>query len=272
MKRCAWMLGMAGILKLLTGCATQAAAPERPAALSPAIETGFLNKSLDNGALMKRYVVYVPYGYTPEKAWPMIMFLHGAGERGRDGLLQTEVGLGAAIRRHADRWPAIVVMPQCPENMFYDALFDDIERAMNRTFEEYNIDRKRVYLTGLSMGGYGTWIWGALKTDTFAALMPICGGGEIMDIKMKIGASGGKETYGTLDERVKKLAQVPIWAFHGADDDVVSPERSRKMVKLVKAAGGDVQYTEFPKTGHNSWDQAYNLEKAIDWLFAQHLK
>ena len=107
-------------------------------------------------------------------------------------------------------------------------------------------------LAGLSMGGYGTWIYGAMKIDTFAALMPICGGGKVED--------------------AAALAKVPIWAFHGAADETVKPEESRKMVEAVKKAGGNVQYTEYKGVGHNSWDAAYGDSKAITWLLSQRKK
>lgn len=271
MKRCLWVLSFAGMIKLLTGCATTDIVEDKPVSISglSPVATGFINKTLGDSAVMKRYVVYVPGEYTADQAWPMIVFLHGAGERGKDGLIQTEVGLGTAIRRHMNQWPAIVVMPQCPENQFWDSILPDLEQAMANTKAEYRIDASRIYLTGLSMGGYGTWIWGAMKSDTFAALMPICGGGELPDIKHLIGVKGDTDPMGTLEERVKRLATVPIWAFHGADDTVVLPERSREMVKRVEQAGGSVRYTEFPKTGHDSWSQAYTDETAIHWLFEQ---
>lgn len=233
--------------------------------------TGFLNKTVDVAGGARKYVVYVPADYTPAKPWPMIVFLHGAGERGDDGLVQSEVGLGEAIRRNAARFPAIVVMPQCPANQFWDATLPAIEGAMAQTTAAYNVDPECVYLTGLSMGGYMTWIWGALKTDTFAALLPICGGGDLDDIRRLIGAKGPAVDFGTPEARLAKLATVPIWAAHGAKDSVVKPERSRDMVEKVKQAGGDVKYTEYPNTDHNSWDATYADDDVIDWLFAQRL-
>jgi predicted peptidase len=146
---------------------------------------------------------------------------------------------------------------------------DLLDTAIARTRGEYNVDSKRITLTGLSMGGYGAWIWGPTHTDLFAALMPICGGGNTFDIEHLLGRKQHSD-YGSLDERVKKLATLPIWAFHGTDDDVVPVERSREMVALVEKAGGKVKLTEFPNVGHNSWDHAYAEKKAIEWLLAQH--
>ncbi len=272
MKRCIRMLGLGGLAVALVGCASVNVRSERDKGAAAqggqGMVTGFLNKTLENCDAMARYVVYVPHDYTPDKAWPLIVFLHGAGERGSDGLIQTEVGIGTAIRRHADWFPAIVLFPQCPESKFWDVIIGDIERAMTKTQQEYRIDPDRIYLTGLSMGGYGVWLWGAKKTDTFAALMPICGGGDMSELLL-MSRKPPVYDFGSMEERVKKLSKVPIWAFHGADDETVPPDRSRRMVKLVKDAGGDVKYTEFPKTGHNSWDAAYGEEKHILWLLKQ---
>jgi predicted peptidase len=118
------------------------------------------------------------------------------------------------------------------------------------------------------MGGFGTWIWGGLQPERFAALMPICGGGD-PDFIERLGSGQAANTPGTMEDRVRGLATVPVWAFHGADDDVVPPELSRDMVERLKAVGGEVRYTEFPETGHNSWDQAYGHAEAVAWLFEQ---
>ena len=213
------------------------------------IATGFINKCVEIDGKEYRYVVYVPREYDPDEAWPFVLFLHGAGERGKDGLLQTEVGLGRAIRRNPGRFPCIVAMPQCPSGVWWDSAVKEVEISSAVTLREYNIDRERIYLTGISMGGYGTWIYGAKKTDVFAALMPVCGGGHVED--------------------APTLATIPVWAFHGADDEVVDPEESRKMVEAVRSAGGTVKYTEFENTGHNSWDDAYGEAKHIKWLLKQ---
>jgi predicted peptidase len=201
-----------------------------------------------NGA-KRAYVVYVPRDYTPHKAWPLIMFLHGMGERGSDGLQQTQVSIATAIRWHADRFPCLVVMPQCPGDVHWDKAADDIDTALANTRSEYNVDPDRIYLTGLSMGGFATWSYGAHRLDVYAALMPICGGGDPND--------------------APRLAKAPIWAFHGADDKTVPPQRSREMVEAVKKAGGKINYTEYPGVPHNSWDKTYDDPEAIKWLLCQ---
>jgi len=219
------------------------------AARSAGIETGFINKTLMHGDEEIPYVVYVPRDYDPGQSWPVILFLHGAGERGVDGLVQTEVGIGRAIRRYPDRFPCLVVMPQCPPDVWWDRAIDRAEMSLAQTLAEYSTDPDRIYLTGLSMGGFGTWLLGAAQADRFAALMPICGGGQVED--------------------AAALARLPIWAFHGDADSVVPPEQSRVMVKAVQAAGGAITYTEYEGVDHNSWDPAYSDEAAIAWLLQQ---
>jgi predicted peptidase len=197
----------------------------------------------------RAYVVYVPRGYTPEQAWPLVVSLHGMGERGDDGWLQTEVGIGRAIRRNADRFPCLVVMPQCSDEVYWDKATADIDTALADTRSDYNVDPACIYLTGLSMGGFGAWIYGVLHVDTFAALIPICGGGNPAD--------------------APKLAQIPIWVFHGADDDKVPVQKSREMVAAIQKAGGNIKYTEFRGVDHNSWDPAYDDPATMKWLLKQ---
>lgn len=211
--------------------------------------TGFINQTMSVDGEKRKYVVYVPHAYTPDQKWPLVVFLHGMGERGDDGLLQTEVGIGPAIRKFPDRYQCLVVMPQCPDDTIWTAAEEHIEEAIEETMEDYDVDRDRVYLTGLSMGGFGTWHYGADNAEEFAALVPICGGGNVDD--------------------AEELADLPIWVFHGADDPVVSPEQSRTMFEAIKAEGGDIRYTEFEDTGHNSWDKAYQHPDLMDWLLEQ---
>lgn len=264
MKFFRWTAATVGALIALGGCMTHRAAID-PSVRS-GIATGFINKTMVVDGNPRRYVVYVPREYDPAQTWPLIVFLHGAGERGDDGLAQTEVGIGTAIRRHADRFPCLVLMPQCPDSVkipdnpnpkeiekvigkILCEFMDHIETAYDQTLKNYSVDPSRVYLTGISMGGFGTWILGARHHDRYAAIMPICGGG--------------------LKDDASKLATLPVWAFHGTDDSVVPADESRKMVKAVREAGGKVQYTEFPGVDHNSWDPAYDDEKAIRWLLNQ---
>jgi len=252
------MAGILSISLLLTACAAHGPACVETA--SSTIPTGFIDMTTTAGGQDQPCVLYVPRDYDPARSWPLIVFLHGAGERGSDGLRQTSVGIGPAIRQFPNRFPCLVLMPQCPRGHFWSPSFKMrdqemknalpfVDDAMAQVLTRYNIDHDRVSLTGLSMGGYGTFIYGAQHIDKFSALMPICGGGRVEDAAI--------------------LAKVPVRVFHGADDQVVPPEKSKEMVEAIKAAGGDVEYTEFPDTGHDSWDKVYRNSSSIKWLLEQ---
>lgn len=232
------------------------------------MKTGFIKKSIPVHQSEEHYTVYVPGDYTADAAWPLIVFLHGAGERGDDNEAPRMQGIAEVIEKTPERVPAIVLIPQCPKGEVWNTRHDQLEAMLETTRKEYNIDDSRIYLTGLSMGGYGTWLWGAINTDTFAALVPICGGGDPEDIQQLLNAKGGNP-YGSLASRLRALATVPIWAFHGADDTVVPPDRSRFMVEEIKKRGGTIKYTEYEGVGHNSWDKAYQESDVIEWLLQQ---
>ena len=220
-------------------------------------ETGFIPFATQAEGEEQPAVVYVPEDYDAEREWPLVVFLHGMGERGDDGHRQAEVGIGKAIRQHPERFPCLVVMPQCSINTTWSSSKNrkgapaskHIDAAIEHVMEKYNVDENRVSRTGLSMGGYGTFSYGALNIERFSALMPICGGGN--------------------PNNAAALAKKPMWVFHGGADPVVNPDQSKRMVEAVRDAGGDVQYTEYPGVGHNSWDKAYGAKEAIEWLLAQ---
>lgn len=221
--------------------------------------TGFINMHTRVGDQERPAVVYVPADYDPDKEYPLIVFLHGAGERGDDGLRQTEVGIGPAIRQNPDRFPCIVFIPQCPTGMWWSPVpgrSEDkssgphITDGIDKIKRKFNIDEDRVSLTGLSMGGYGTFAYGADTAAQFSAFMPICGGGDVA------GAA--------------QLASRPMWVFHGEADTVVPMDRSKEMVDAIRDEGGSVKLTTYPEVGHNSWDAAYSKrEGAVEWLLAQ---
>jgi predicted peptidase len=230
-------------------------------------ETGFLNRSVTLSGVTYRYQVYVPPQWTKSQSWPVILFLHGAGERGEDGLIQTEVGLAGSLRRHVERWPAIVVIPQCRKDVWWHSdpkMEAQAMAALERSIREFKGDRARVYLTGLSMGGYGTWAFGSRHIELFAALAPICGGlrapGQWRD---KIAVVGSAE------EIAKRIGKTPVWIFHGDADPTVPVEESRTMRQALQAAGAEPRYTEYPRVGHNSWDKAYAEEELPRWLLSQ---
>src|SRR5881394_3435489 len=234
------------------------------------VQTGFLDRSITVGNRAYHYQVYVPADYASQPSWPAILFLHGAGERGDDGLLQTNVGVGAAIRQNASRYPAIVVFPQVPrDSQWVGTPADMAVAALQQTMREFHVDPKRVYLTGLSMGGNGTWYIAYRHPELFAAVVPICG--WIRDFPQFRGSQPvvPGDSAQIMPLLVQKLGKTPIWIFHGEVDQVVNVNGSREPAAALKAAGADVHYTELLGLNHNSWDAAYASEEFRTWLFAQ---
>ena len=198
----------------------------------------------------RHYTVYVPEGYDGEKAFPVVLFLHGSGERGRDGITPAQVGLGPAILHRPGGIPAIVVFPQARQTWSADS--DDARdalKALDQVMSDYKVDPKRVILTGLSMGGRGSWDIGTTHSDRFAAVVPICGPGEV----------------GAVD----RLNGVPVWTFCGDADRDATVLNLREMVRKLRASGDMARHTEYRGVGHNSWDRAYNDPALIDWMLAR---
>ena len=233
------------------------------------IPTGFIDHEIVLGALHVPYQVYVPPSYDPTRRWPVILFLHGAGERGDDGLRQTEVGIGTAIRLHRDWFPAIVVMPQCPVDSIWNGAVEDAAfRALERTIDELHGDPSRVYIAGLSMGGYGSWQMLMDHPGVFAAIVTAAGGVTAPpSMKELFVHVAGGDPYRVVAERVRG---VPAWLFHGGADPVVPVMESRRMVEALRAVGSPVRYTEYPGVEHDSWDTAFGQRELWEWLFAQH--
>jgi predicted peptidase len=238
-------------------------------------ETGFLNRTLDAGGETFRYQVYVSADYDPHKKWPVILFLHGAGERGNDGLIQTDVGLGHAIREHAANFPFIVVMPQCrKEKLWTDPdMQAQALAALDRSIKEFHGDRDRIYLTGLSMGGYGTWDLAVKYPRRFAAYVVVCGGirGPERFPQLHVSLADDPKIADPYSETARRIGKTPVRIFHGGDDPAVPVEESRKMAEALKSAGADVQYTEYPGVGHDSWQKAYAEPDLVPWLLKQKL-
>ena len=237
-----------------------------------AAETGFLHRTVEVGSTSYKYQVFVPAGFTPDKSWPVIFFLHGAGERGADGERQTEIGLPARIREMKD-FPAVVVMPQSAPNTWWGDPEMEAQAfaALEKSMKEFHGDPDRVYLTGLSMGGYGTWAFGYKYPEKFAALVPVCGG--VVASRRFITpppwhplSKSPDDPYG---ETASYLTKIPIWAFHGEADPRVPVTESRKLTEAIKARGGNVRFTEYPGVAHNSWDRAYWEAELLPWLLAQ---
>ena len=217
-------------------------------------KTGFLEKTHKNAdGTESPYVLFLPANYDGKTEVPVILFLHGAGETKGGTKKPVEVGLGPVIKKEQD-FPAIVVIPQS-EKRTWQAVSDDGKRALailDTVTKEYKTDAKRTYLTGLSMGGYGTWSIIATQPEKFAAIVPICGGGD--------------------PNAAAKFKDVPCWCFHGDKDPAVNVQKSRDMIEALKKAGGSPKYTEYPGVGHNSWDAAYADKEMWKWLFAQKKK
>lgn len=235
--------------------------------------TGFLDRSVRIGANSYPYVVYVPRDFDRSRQWPVILFLHGAGERGNDGVKPTQVGIGSAIRFDARRVPAIVVFPQVPNDMrWLDEPADAAMIALDRSLAEFHGDRHRVYLTGLSMGGHGTWHLALAHPDRFAALVVVCGG--LLSHETTTAVRQSPLTMNAQDPyafTANALRQIPIWIFHGTADGVIPVTESRRMAEELKNAGGEVLFTELPGVGHNAWDPAYGNAEMWTWLFDQHV-
>lgn len=234
------------------------------------VETGFLDRSITVAGRAYHYQVYVPADYASKSSWPAILFLHGAGERGNDGLLPTAVGLGAAIRQNPTRYPAIAVFPQAPpDSQWVGTPADMAVAALQQTMREFHVDPSRVYLTGLSMGGHGTWYVAYRHPELFAAIVPICGWvRDFPQFRGSVPVVPG-DSASIMPSLVQRLGRVPIWIFHGEVDQVVNVNGSREPAAALKAASADVRYSELLGLNHNSWDAAYASDEFTRWLFAQ---
>ncbi len=192
-----------------------------------------------------RYLLVKPEGYDPEKSYPLIIFLHGKGEEGDD---LSRVKIHGPYNKVAELGlDVLIAAPQAPAEQWWDV--DALGALVAHLQETLPVDPDRVYLTGLSMGGRGTWALLAHRPDLFAAAAPICGWG--------------------VPRKAPEIKHIPIWVFHGAKDGVVNVGQSRAMVAALKEAGGDIQYTEYPEAGHDSWTETYNNPKLYEWMLAQ---
>jgi predicted peptidase len=202
------------------------------------------------------YMLFVPEGYdSSDKKWPMMLFLHGLGECGDNELDRVKVHGPPSFVDSRPDFPFVVVTPQClpPPGQLKDVptawKADQLIQLVDHVTNKLKIDRTRVYCTGLSMGGFGTFRLVAAYPDRFAAALPICGGGEF-------------------DSMACSLRRVPIWAFHGAKDAVVPLSKSEEMVDAVRRVGGNVRFTVYPDVEHNSWKPTYDNPKVYEWLLS----
>ncbi|HUE13542.1 MAG TPA: prolyl oligopeptidase family serine peptidase [Planctomycetaceae bacterium] len=195
------------------------------------------------------YLLYLPPGYDQQEKCPLMLFLHGAGERGSDLNLVKTHGPPKLIE-HGKQFPFIVVSPQCPKDHTWQPI--ELTALLDDVVAKYKVDRDRIYLTGLSMGGFGTWALAGYSPNRFAAIIPICGGGEAF--------------------LAKRIAHIPVWVFHGAKDPGVPLRRSQEMVDALKKIGSQVNFTVYPDAGHDSWTATYNDPKVYEWLLQQKLQ
>ncbi|PWD98964.1 carboxylesterase family protein [Marinilabilia rubra] len=216
--------------------------------------------------------LYTPEGYQEGEKYPLVIFLHGAGRRGSDNVSQIKdmTGALAFVKSEVqEKHPSFVLAPQCPENQLWVGRsksgdgraksLDDVNLSSSYLMlmdlletipEQYGIDSTRIYLTGQSMGGTGTWFIALSNPDKFAAIAPVCGW--------------------SFPSEVSVIADMPVWAFHGADDKTILPKGSRDMVQALQEAGNTkVKYTEYPNVGHESWYKAYKEAGLIEWVFSQ---
>ena len=247
MKRFVFIFRLLGLI-ILTGCnsnqmyrSSEAFKPgQRPARLNRQVTA-----ELD-------YLLYLPQGYDTKKTdWPLLVFLHGVGERGDDLELVKQHGPPKLVAA-GKNLPFIIVSPQCPERLWWPSITGKVMALIDETVENYDVDESRIYLTGLSMGGYGTWAIGCTYPERFAAIAPVCGGGKTFVAEC--------------------LKSMPVWAFHGANDLVVSPGESKEMVDAINKAGGNAKMTIYPNTGHDSWTKTYNNEELYSWLLSHSKK
>ncbi len=195
------------------------------------------------------YLLYLPKNYEEKEAWPLLIFLHGSRERGDNLELVKKHGPPKKIAA-GHQYPYLVTSPQCPKfQRWQPAVLDGL---LDELLEKYKVDPKRVYLTGLSMGGQGTWDWAVHSPERFAAIVPICGRADSSTAEL--------------------LSKKPIWVFHGAKDPAVPFEQSDNMVKALKKHGSDVKFTVYPEAGHDSWTESYDNPLLDEWLLKQQLR
>ena len=192
------------------------------------------------------YLLFLPDGYDQQESWPLMLFLHGAGERGDDLKLVKKHGPPKIVETKKD-FPFIVVSPQCKPNIWWQPM--KLIALLDEIVAKYKVDEDRIYVTGLSMGGFGTWALAAQTPDRFAAVAPICGGGP--------------------PYWARPIPPRPVWAFHGGKDFLVPPRRSEEMVEALKKFGGKPKLTVYPDAGHDSWTETYDNPELYEWLLEQ---
>jgi predicted peptidase len=206
-----------------------------------------------------QYLLFLPRDYAArrEERWPLLLFLHGAGERGTN-VWRTDIhGPAKYIATHPD-FPFILLTPLCPSNQVWSS--ETLCGLLDEAAKKYRIDTNRVYLTGLSLGGFGVWDLALARPERFAAVIPIAGGAS--DLPIVLARTGYASP-----EQTAALKSLAFWAFHGAQDTVVAPNESERMITALKRLGvTEAKLTVYPDATHNSWERTYNNPEIYDWL------
>jgi predicted peptidase len=213
--------------------------------------TGFVHEQVTFDGDTHNFAVFVPFNYSPSNKYATIVFLHGIGETGNDGHKNLSVGLGQAIAKNPSAFPFIAVFPQSGGSWEGSGHDDLVINALHEAESHYSIDPNRIILTGLSTGGYGTWLIGAKHPDVFAGLVPMCAYDDYPD--------------------VPTLAKMHVWAFHNAADPFVFSSGTKEMIDRLQKAGGDAKFTEYDDFGHDCWSKAYDDPELFNWMLQQHL-
>jgi predicted peptidase len=194
------------------------------------------------------YLEALPAGYDgdAQKRWPLVIFLHGSGERGDDLKKVAKHGPTKLVEQGRE-FPFILLSPQCPAGQWWDTAA--LDAWLDAVSKKYRVDSRRIYLTGLSMGGYATWDWAQRKPERFAAILPICGGGD--------------------PTQAAKLKSLPVWAFHGAKDPTVAVTKTEAMIAAIREAGGEPKVTIYPEALHDSWTETYANDDVYTWMLEQ---
>lgn len=202
-----------------------------------------LNRSV---TVTMKYLLYLPKDYEQKPSWPLLLFLHGKGERGDNLELVKKHGPPKLIAA-GKALPFIVVAPQCPSCQSWESF--ELTALLDEIIEKYKVDHDRIYVTGLSMGGFATWALAARTPGRFAAILPVCGGGD--------------------PSQAERIAGTPAWVFHGGKDEVVPLATSQKMIDALKKNSGKAKFTVYPNAGHDAWTETYANPRVYEWLLEQ---
>lgn len=199
-----------------------------------------------NANVSLKYLLYLPKGYENKESWPLVLFLHGSGERGDNIAPVRGIGLPKLVEQGKE-FPFIIVSPQCPARQWWEPF--GLSVLLDEIVEKYKVDKDRIYATGASMGGCGVWALAAYQPDRLAAIVPIAGSGDAITAEM--------------------FPKLPTWVFHGAKDNIVPLEHAEKMVAVMRQYGGHPKLTVYPDAGHDSWTATYNNPELYNWLLQQ---